>query len=55
MGGTDGANALGKGGPKGGCWTCGGPHYSAQCPHKGNGKGGQTGKGKGKVEGKQGK
>ena len=48
----DGANALGKGGPKGGCWHCGGPHYSNQCP-KGKGKGaGGKGKGGGKADGK---
>ena len=33
----------GKGGPKGGCWQCGGPHYSNECPQqpaaKGKGKG----------------
>jgi len=24
----------GKGGPKGGCFNCGGPHYADQCPNK---------------------
>ena len=38
----------------GGCWTCGGPHYSGDCPKDGKGKGkfkgkdGWKGKGKGK-------
>ena len=31
-----GINAL-KGGPKGGCFHCGGPHYAANCPQKGKG------------------
>ena len=30
----------GKGGPKGGCWHCGGPHWASECPNKGGGKGG---------------
>lgn len=45
----------GKGGPKGGCYTCGGDHYQRDCP-KGQGKGefGKNGgyaKGKGKGKG----
>ena len=32
-----GVNALKKGGPKGGCWQCGGAHYAQHCP-KGKGK-----------------
>ena len=40
---------FGKGGPKGGCWVCGGAHYAENCPQKGAGKGWQNkGKGKGK-------
>ena len=35
----------------GGCWVCGGPHYSRDCPKKGKGKG-KDGKGKGKSKGK---
>ena len=44
-------NSLGRGGPKGGCWNCGGPHYENQCPQKGKGKGKGNGKGKGKGKG----
>ena len=36
-----------KGGPKGGCFNCGGPHYAKDCPlpPKGGGKkGGKDGK-----------
>ena len=37
-------NKGGKGGggkgPQTGCWTCGGPHYSNQCPMNTGGKGG---------------
>ena len=57
---VEGANGVkggkGKGGPKGGCYTCGGAHYQSNCPQgggKGKGsskgmKGGDKGKGKGK-------
>ena len=38
---------MGKGGPKGWCWKCGGPHYASACP-KGSPKGGNQAKGKGK-------
>ena len=34
-----GGKAQGKGGPKGGCWTCGGAHYHASCPYTVQGKG----------------
>ena len=37
----------------GGCWNCGGPHFSRDCPKKGKGKG-KDGKGKGKYKGKDG-
>ena len=37
---ADGKNP-GKGGPKGGCWNCGGNHYAQNCP-KGKGKGGKA-------------
>ena len=50
---AEGANALYKGGPKGGCWKCGGAHYASNCP-KGKGKG-QDGKGKGGNNGGQGR
>ena len=40
--GKDGMNGGGKGGPKGGCWICGGPRYSSECPRmRGGGKGGK--------------
>merc|ERR1712051_42584 len=42
----EGVNALKKGGPKGGCFHCGGPHYAANCT-KGKGKNAYKGKGKG--------
>ena len=29
-----------KGGPKGGCWVCGGNHYSSECPRM-KGRGGK--------------
>ena len=51
---AEGAYALRKGGPKGGCFQCGGAHYAANCP-KGKGKGNQKGKGKGGGGGKVGK
>ena len=43
-GGPKGGKAGGGKGPAGGCWTCGGPHYSSECPAsawpaKGGGKG----------------
>ena len=43
--------------PAGGCFTCGGPHYAAECPDKpkGKGKGKDGGKGKGKGKGGKGK
>lgn len=37
----------------GGCWNCGGSHFSRDCPKKGKGKG-KDGKGKGKYKGKDG-
>ena len=44
--GTDSAKGGGKGKGKkgplyGGCWTCGGDHFAAECPSKGKGKGGK--------------
>ena len=47
----------GKGPAYGSCWTCGGPHFSRDCPkgsskgQKASGKGEQKGKGKGKSSG----
>ena len=37
----------GKGAPRDGCFTCGGPHYAAECPQA-KGAGAQKSKGKGK-------
>lgn len=37
----------GKGGPKGGCHVCGGPHYANQCPKAGGKNSGPKGGGKG--------
>jgi hypothetical protein len=36
-----GMKGAGKGGPKGGCWICGGAHYSSECPRMKGGKGGK--------------
>ena len=41
---SGGGKAKGKGGPKGGCYLCGGPHRAAECQ-------GQAGKGGGKADG----
>lgn len=38
-----GKGAYGKGGPKCGCWTCGGNHYASDCPNADKGKGGGKG------------
>jgi len=32
-------DSSGKGGPKGGCFNCGGQHWVSECPSKGKGKG----------------
>jgi len=44
--GKDGKGSAGKGkgqGPADGCWTCGGAHFSYQCPQNGGEKGQQKG------------
>ena len=43
-----GKGGNGKGGPKGGCHNCGGPHYRNQCPSLSYAKGGKGSKAGGK-------
>ncbi len=45
LGNSDGGSTISRAGPPGGCWDCGGNHYTRDCPKGGKGAGRGRGRG----------